>query len=33
MVIYWCRSQLTDKEINALVKKSGLSEDKIFGDL
>jgi len=33
MVIYWCRSQLTDKEINALVKKSGLSEDKIFGEL
>tara|TARA_B100001287_G_C22173061_1_gene295626 strand:- start:12 stop:461 length:450 start_codon:yes stop_codon:yes gene_type:complete len=32
MVIYWCRTHLSEKEIDTLVKNSGLSKDKIFGD-
>jgi len=33
MIIYWCRTNLSENEINKLVKNSGLSKDKIFGDL
>ena len=33
MVIYWCRINLSDKEIDRLIAESGLSIDKIFGDL
>ena len=32
MVIYWCRTNLSEKEIDKLVKNSSLSKDKIFGD-
>ena len=33
MVIYWCRTNLSENEINKLIENSGLSKDKIFGDL
>ena len=33
MVIYWCRQNLTEKEINKIIKKVGLSEEKVFGSL
>ena len=33
MVIYWCRQNLTEKEINKIIKKVGLSEEKAFGSL
>ena len=33
MVIYWCRTNLSENEIDKLIKNSGLSKDKIFGDL
>ena len=32
MVIYWCRTNLSEKEIDKLVKNSSLPKDKIFGD-
>ena len=32
MVIYWCRTNLSENEIEKLIKNSGLSKDKIFGD-
>ena len=33
LVIYWCRTNLSENEIDKLVKNSGLSQEKIFGDL
>lgn len=32
MVIYWCRTKLSDDEIDKLIKNVGISKDKIFGE-
>tara|TARA_B100000575_G_C23079710_1_gene622034 strand:+ start:636 stop:1085 length:450 start_codon:yes stop_codon:yes gene_type:complete len=33
MVIYWCRTNLSENEIDKIIKKTNLSKDRIFGDL
>ena len=33
MVIYWCRTKLSETDINKLIKKSGLNKDQVFGEL
>ena len=33
MVIYWCRTKLSEADINKLIKKSGLNKDQVFGEL
>ena len=33
MVIYWCRQNLSEKEIDKIIEKVGLSEEKVFGSL
>ena len=31
LVIYWCRKNLSEKEINSIVKKAKITKEKIFG--
>jgi Ca2+-binding EF-hand superfamily protein len=32
MVIYWCRTHLSENEINKIIQKFDLSKDLVFGD-